>query len=149
MKRTTSFTRNEIAVQNNIQNLKKDVKKSDLIAQVTTSLHPLCDNSYFDDIKEYINVIVAYGHKVTMKKNGGLVFKRGRTSVCEIYRCSDSLIHVYVRDEKAVREIEKHCKCFHTYNEKWSYPDRFEFTKDSFVEFVLSEEHLHVLTDTL
>lgn len=146
MKRTATFTKAEIANQHSIK-VDDKVTKANLIADVTSSLHPLCDNEYFADIADYINVIISYGHKVTMKKNGGLVFKVGRTSVCEIYRCNDSLVHIYVRDEKAVDSMKKHCKCYHTYNEKWCYPNRFEFTKDSLVDFVLSD-YLHDLTDT-
>ena len=146
MKRTATFTKNEIAIQNNIKNT-KDVKKNDLIIQVTNTLHPRCDRDYYNDIKDYINVLISFGHKVTEKKNGGWVFKQGRQSVCELYLCNDNLIHIYVRDKTAVHEIEKRCKCFHTVNEKWSYEDRFEFTKDSFIEFILSD-NLHFLTDT-
>ena len=147
MKRTSTFTKKEIATQNNIKTVDSKVTKKVLIEQVTDSLHPHCDNEYFNDISDYINVIIAHAHKATMKKNGGIVIKVGRQSVCEIYRCSDSLVHIYIRDEKAVDELVKHCKCYHTVNEKWCYKDRLEFTKDSLVDFVLSD-YLHILTDT-
>ncbi len=146
MKRTSTFTKAEIANQNNIK-VDNKVTKANLIADITNTLHPRCDKEYYNDIRDYINVLISFGHKVTERKQGGWVFKQGRKSVCELYLCNDNLIHIYVRNKTAVHEIEKRCKCFHTVNEKWSYEDRFEFTKDSFIEFILSD-NLHFLTDT-
>ena len=146
MKRTSTFTKNEIANQHNVK-VSNKVTKANLIADVTGTLHPLCDRDYYNDIRDYINVLISFGHKVTEKKKGGWVFKQGRLSVAELYLCSDNLIHIYVRDKKAVDEIAKRCRCYHTVNEKWSYEDRFEFTKDSFIDFILSDD-LHFLTDT-
>lgn len=145
MKRTSTFTMKEIANQNNVT-VDNKMKKATLIKQVATTLHPACENEYFNDIKEYLNILISYGHKVTMKKNGGLVFKVGRTGVCEVYRCEDSMVHIYIKDENVVNQLVKKVKCYRVENEKWVLQNRLEFTKDSFVDFVLSD-NLHLLTD--
>lgn len=144
MKRTSTFTRNEIANQRNIK-IDNTIKKSDLLT--VDRLHPACNLDEHLDIRDYLNIVIAYGHNVKEKKKGGFVFRVGRTNVCEMYVCSDNLVHLYIRDNEVAEKLAKLTKCYHTVNEKWVLVDRLEFTKDSFVDFVLSDK-LHILTDT-
>lgn len=144
MKRTSTFTMKEIANQKNVT-IDSKMKKAELLT--IDRLHPMCNLDEFLDIRDYLNILIAYGHNVSVKKKGGYVFKVGRTNVCELYVCNDGLVHLYIRDDKVADTLAKTTKCYSTVNEKWVITHRLEYTKDSFIDFILSDK-LHILTDT-